>query len=93
MKIRMFPPHHLPGAQLIGGVDAYRGEPGQAQDIPEHHAPLLRHWTWIAPAGPTSDRPLSPVAAPGSWYVDLTLGAAIVFDGYVWRDPLTSAAV
>jgi hypothetical protein len=90
MKIRMFPPYHLPQVQLVGGVDSYSGTPSQHVDVPAEHAPLLSGWICVAPVGSTSERPLPPLAAFGSWFIDTDLGKAIVFEGYNWRDPITS---
>jgi hypothetical protein len=45
----------------------------------------------VADSGPTSTRPASPTLR--QWYVDTTLGYAIIWDGANWRNPATAAAV
>jgi hypothetical protein len=92
MNIRMFPASYSPQAQIVCGVRSHRDTPGTLVDVPPADAWSLIGWTPIAPSGPTSERPTTSSRA-GSWYIDTTLNAAIVFDGNAWRNPITSALV
>ncbi len=88
-NVRMFPA--TTSAQIVRGVVSYSGTQGQLQDVPQSDAGSLIGWTAISPSGPTSQRPTN--AAIGSWFIDTTINAAIVFSGYDWRNPVTSALV
>jgi hypothetical protein len=76
--------------------------PGTMIDVPDFDAAGLcgNGYTRIAISGPTSARPSTNpnttppyVAAPGVQFVDTTIGKLIVFDGAVWRDPISGSAV
>ena len=91
MNVRMFPPNYSPAAQIVCGTRSYSGTPGQFVDVPSTDVGQLIGWATIAPSGPSSARP--SYAPAGTWFVDTTLGYAIVSDGALWRNPITSAAV
>lgn len=64
-------------------------------DVPDMDAWVMRANGWVASAsggvGATVDRPSKP--NKGQQFNDTTLGKNIVWDGKVWRDPATGAAV
>ena len=48
-------------------------------------------YTKLAYVGTTANRPTTPVQ--NMLYIDTTLSKVIVFDGAVWRDPVTGSSV
>ena len=79
--------------QIVRGTLSYTGSPGTFQDVPLSDVTCLTGYTPIALSGPTSQRPLPPNISIGGFYIDLTIGLAIVWDGNSWRNPVTSAIV
>ncbi|MDE2398351.1 MAG: hypothetical protein KGM91_23200 [Burkholderiales bacterium] len=73
--------------------------PGTVRDVDEHQLPAFKAngWIVVAQVGTSAERPGSSDivlhhARAGSLFVDTHLGALIVFDGRVWRNPMTGAA-
>jgi hypothetical protein len=75
--------------------------PGTVIDVPDFDAACLcaNGYTRIAISGPTSARPTTNqasgslyYAAPGVTFLDITIGALVVFDGKTWRNPVTGGA-
>ena len=84
------------------GGRSYPQTPGAAYDIGQSDAEFLsaNGWQTVGQVGATSQRPSSNLstagiygAQPGTFYVDTSLNAVIVFDGSGWRSALTGAAV
>src|SRR5262245_10823280 len=63
-----------------------------AQDVPEQDAVRLQAngWIFLAPSGPTSQRPNSAVGVypllPGVKFWDTTLSHMVIWDGANWRN-------
>jgi hypothetical protein len=80
---------------------SYTGTPGTIKDVPLGDADVLGTAGWMrlpGMSGPTSGRPTprdadTYAATPGELYLDTSLGLVIMFDGAVWRNPVTGAAV
>jgi hypothetical protein len=94
------PPRAASPIQVFG--NSYVQAPGTVVDVPSGHTATLAAagWTYVALSGATSQRPTQGPALvgadglqPGLEFYDLTLGKCIFFDGLVWRDPATGAAV
>lgn len=67
---------------------------GSTIDVPDHDAAIMTSngWTPVASGvGATAARPANPTK--GQQFHDTTLGYVIVWDGKVWRNPATGAAV
>jgi hypothetical protein len=88
-------------AQTVNGR-LYKGQPGQASDVIDTDADILRHsgWTFVAISGPTGTRPTISyaqphqyVAGPGMRFFDTSLNQIVIFDGKSWRDPATGGVV
>jgi hypothetical protein len=100
MQWQMLPPES-PAYQTrtVSGGRTYSGTPGTPQLVPDFDGQQLQAngWTLVAPAGPTSARPTTAPglyqAAANSKFFDTTLDSLIVFDGSVWRNPASGAAV
>ena len=80
----------------------YPQVPGTVLDVlPGDAAALAANgWFRLALSGTTAQRPTQSVVLagidglrPGLEFFDITLGKIVVFDGLVWRDPATGAAV
>jgi len=99
---RMLPPVSVGEQTRVINGRTYSASPGVALDIFDSDAQTLsaNGWLKVALSGPSSARP-SPnpngtppyLAAAGFHYIDTTLGKLVVFDGQVWRDPLTGNAI
>jgi len=101
-SIRVFPPTDGRSPITVGGRSF---SPSAAAyfdvEYPIADALAANGWTKFAQCGATVERPPvrgpssgNPiVASPGAPFVDTTLSAVIMFDGSVWRDVLTGAAV
>lgn len=88
-----------------GSYRNYSGAPGSVLDVPDFDAQILSSQPgWFAPlgldcrVGPTSARPTLQNDArtaimAGTLFIDTTLSAVIVWDGSVWRNIVTGAAV
>lgn len=91
--IRIMPP--AAGGRLLVNGRTYTCAAGSVVDAPEHDAAILsaNGWTVVAEGGvgATSARPATPKR--GSKFHDSTVGKTIVFDGAVWRDSDSGAAV
>jgi hypothetical protein len=77
---------------------AYTASPGNPISVPDFDAQILCANGWMLATssfsitqGPTSGRPGNPSAK--TRYLDTTLGYEILFDGLVWRNPITGAVV
>ncbi|MDI9846557.1 hypothetical protein QM467_00635 [Rhodoblastus sp. 17X3] len=101
LTTRLLPPPNIQQQSVVANGRTYSAAPGSYVDVPDFDAAVLmaNGWANVAPSGPTSARPkpgaLTPpyTAAPGFEFIDTTLNKWIVFDGLVWRDPLTGSAV
>lgn len=89
---RLLPPA-LGDTENIFGV-IYKAQPGTVLDVPDNHAAVLAANKWVD-LGPVDNvanaRPKGPKR--GDLFIDTALVKTIVFDGRVWRDPVTGAAV
>lgn len=95
MTTRVFPPADgLRPAINVNGR-AYSCALGSSLDVPDQDAAVMTANGWTAAAngqvGATAARPANP--ARGQDFHDTTLGKSIRFDGKVWRDPASGAAV
>jgi hypothetical protein len=70
--------------------------------VPDFDGRLLaaNGWIQVAPSGTTGQRPTTNpnlsapyTTAPGFKFFDTTLSKLIFWDGAIWRDPATGAAV
>ena len=99
-NVRMLPPQS-PQTIVVRGANTYTGTPGSFTDVPQDDIGNLPGWTPVAAVGTTAQRPKPPsmqtpfTAYAGAFYIDTTLGKAIVYDDVtnVWRDPVTGAVV
>lgn len=101
-SIRVFPPTDGRSPITVGGR-SYDPSAAAYVDVeyPIAGALSANGWTKFAQVGTTSERPPvrgpssgNPIiASPGVPFIDTTLGAVIAFDGRVWRNVLTGAAV
>jgi len=93
MTMRIMPPAN--GATTTVNGRTYTCAAGSTVDVPDHDALVLESngWTLVAQHGAntTALRPTNPVK--NSTYLDTTLGFVIKFDGKVWRNPVSGAAV
>ena len=99
MTVRLHPPSDAKSPIVVFGR-SYNPALG-VQDVPDHDAPVLQANGWINAAsgngstlsnsGATTVRPVNP--QKGQPYLDTTLGITIIFDGKVWRNSITGAAV
>jgi len=101
MTTRVLAP--LGGAKTtIGGV-TYQAAEGASLDVSDDIAFQLvaTGWTFGMPVGTTAQRPTNTIPVIGNsvvlkrglLYLDTTLAIVVVFDGKVWRNPATLAAV
>ena len=93
---RLLPPGPGNPATIQIADRSYSCALGSFIDVPDADAMVMRANGWIPSAsngtvGTTAGRPLSPPSGTG--YFDTTLGKGIVFDGLLWVDPDTGAAV
>ena len=99
MNLRMFPPVEVEQQTRIVNGRTYTGTTGSVVDVVDFDGSVLaaNGWVVVAPSGPTSARPVGSLgqypAARGVKFFDETLDALIVFDGSVWRNPASGAAV
>ena len=92
-NVRVMPPPTGNTSTTVNGRP-YGCAAGATLDVPDFDAAVLvaNGWTAVADGvGSTSARPASPYK--GQKYHDNTLGLTIVWDGRVWRSPVTGAAV
>ena len=93
MTIRVMPPAIGETRTILGRT--YVGVPGTPVDVPDADAFVLaaNGWTMSAKGGvgATAARPVNP--DKGTEFIDTTVGAHIKFDGKVWRNSTTHAAV
>ena len=92
MTRRLLPPA-LGDTETIFGV-TYSAQAGSVLDVPDNHATVLvaNNWVDLGPVDPVANvRPVSPKR--GDRFIDKALGYTIVFDGLVWRNPVTGASV
>ncbi len=75
--------------------NVYTCASGSTLDVPDHVADFLvaNGWTRAADTGAntTANRPVPTKV--GQTFLDTTLGYVIKWDGKVWRNPTTGAAV
>jgi hypothetical protein len=93
--IRMMPPADGLHPNFTANGRAYTCALGSTIDVPDFDAVVLRANGWVASTtggvGATAARPATP--SRGQMFHDTTLGLNIVFDGKVWRNPTSGAAV
>jgi len=96
---RMMPPANSaagPNPCTVPGGRSYSCLQGQTVDAPDFDAAILQANGWTHSAaggvGVTSLRPTGNLKR-GTQFHDSTLGYVIVWDGAVWRNPTTGAAV
>ena len=106
-NVRMLPPSDGAHASIVIHGRTYTTALAAFADMPDHDAVVAagNGWTPVlgmtggmsAQVGATAARPKHPTgdprAARGQVFIDTTLGAVIVYDGTVWRNVLTGAAV
>lgn len=89
---RMIPDGKHGSSVTIAGAKVSNIAANTFVDVPLEHASTLANWTNAGKVGASSARPQG--AASGEYYVDTTLGYAIVADGMgVWHNPVTGAVV
>lgn len=78
----------------INGV-TYTCAAGGTLDVPNHVADIMKANGWQSAADSGADTTVNrPVATKiGQTFLDTTLGYVIKWDGKVWRNPNTGAAV
>lgn len=92
MTRRLLPPA-LGDTETIFGV-TYTAQAGSVLNVPDNHAAVLaaNKWVDLGPVDPVANaRPGRPKR--GDRFIDTALGYTIVFDGLVWRNPVTGASV
>ena len=89
---RMIPDgKHGGGSVKIAGANATVAA-NSIIDVPLEHANTLQNWTNCGQVGPSTARPQG--ARSGEYFIDTSLGAAIVADGTgLWHNPVTGAIV
>lgn len=99
MTMRMLPPVGVVYQRREVNGRTYSAAPGTVVDVPDQDGTMLSANGWIAvcPVGTTAQRPTGTAdpnsPTPGTLFLDVTLGALIVFDGATWRSPVDGAAV
>lgn len=94
MTIRVMPPADGLHPSLSVNGRTYTCALGSTLDVPDGDAAVLLSNGWTSSAGAvgaTAARPTAPVK--NQQFHDSTLGYNIVFDGKVWRNPTSGAAV
>jgi hypothetical protein len=95
VNIRMFPPISGKAASITLQGRTYSAPANGYVDVPDFDSWTMQANGWIECAaggvGATSTRPLKPPVKT-MWH-DTTLAKNIIFDGTLWRDPNTGAAV
>lgn len=91
--VRVMPPSKGDRPQIIVNGRPYVCLVGAFLDVAEADANQLtaNKWTRVAYVGPTSAR--IPAPSKDLKFMDTSLGYIVVFDGTVWRNPATGAAV
>jgi predicted NBD/HSP70 family sugar kinase len=96
-NVRMLPPGQASGGSdsIVNGPNpivvngrTYQCALGSAIDVPAFDAVVMMNNDWNCfgwGSGPTSARPTGINVVPGMLWLDTTLGAAILWDGIVWR--------
>ena len=94
-NIRVHPPADgLHNSMTVNGR-TYTASLGSPIDVPDFDAAILTANGWVAlivgGVGSTALRPALP--NKGQMFLDTTVGSEIKFDGLVWRNTTTGAAV
>jgi hypothetical protein len=93
-NVRLMPPNGVSTTTAVNGR-SYTCAAAATIDVPDFDASVLTANGWVlAPGGTvgaTAARPVIP--AKNQTFHDTTLNVTIVFDGRVWRNPATGAAV
>lgn len=93
---RMLAPNNIAATCAVNGR-TYSIAASAVQDIPDYDADELEANGWVKAAagvggvGTTAQRPTAPTR--GQEYADTTLTQVVKFDGRVWRNVFTGAAV
>ena len=95
MLTRVLPPSSTGNASITVNGRTYVTSNGAPLDVPDFDAVVMgaNGWKISAPdgVGATAERPARPTS--GMRFLDTTLAAVITFDGKVWRNKITGAAV
>lgn len=94
-NIRMTPGNAKQTSIVVNGRP-YTCAYGSTIDVADFDAHIMdaNGWSDLGIVGPTSARPVFMVnQGEDSVYIDTTLGYMIVYDGVVWRNPVTGAIV
>lgn len=95
MTHRLLPPADGNHPSITVNGRSYTCQLGATIDVPDQDAAVMTANGWttasIGGAGATTARPASPVK--GAEFHDATLGYTVKFDGKVWRNPTSGAAV
>lgn len=90
--MRVMPPADGLHSTITVNGRTYTCALGSTIDVPDQDGIVMEVNGWTAsPAGATAARPSSPYK--GQTWHDTTLGFDIKFDGKVWRNPTSGAAV
>lgn len=87
------------GQTTVVNGRTYTSVPGTPLDVADFDADklALAGWAVVGLSGPTASRPTTRMQAaphfigPGQLYYDTDINALLVFDGLVWRNPVTGA--
>jgi hypothetical protein len=95
MTNRMMPPADGLHPSILVNGRTYTVALGATVDVPDQDAFIMIANGWVQSSeggvGITASRPVNP--PKGSGFHDATLGINIRFDGKVWRNPTSGAAV
>ena len=96
MTQRLMPPADGLHPTITVNGRSYTCALGSTIDVPDQDAFVMMHNGWVEAAngggaGATAVRPPNPLR--GQEFHDTTLGYNIKFDGKVWRNPTSGAAV
>jgi len=92
-NVRLMPPNGVATTTAVNGR-TYTCAANATIDVPDFDASVLTANGWVKVAsavGATAARPTTP--HKNQTFHDTTLNVTIVFDGKVWRNPATGAAV
>lgn len=97
-NVRLMPPNGVATTTAVNGR-TYTCAANAVIDVPDFDAYVLQANGWVsqvagavaATVGATAVRPTNP--AKNQTFHDTTLNVTIVFDGRVWRNPITGASV
>ena len=95
MTMRVMPPADGLHPTITVNGRSYTCALGATIDVPDQDGIMMTHNGWVVSSaggvGASTARPANPVK--GQSFHDSTLGYNIVYDGKVWRNPTSGAAV